>query len=173
MPLPTQREYLRVLEKYGSYLAKKIDEGKMFKVFEKETIVGGGVYEMLIDNSLNTKDVMIAEIIIDSNKSLDVDILEGITVTNNGTELNVKSFNVGDNVSTNVKVYKAPTYSNGTIVDGGYIAGNTGVRAIGGEEELFLVTKIRAGEKIIIKITNLDATNDALVKIKVVFHEVE
>jgi len=167
------REYLRVLERYGSYLAKKIDEGKMFKVYDSDTLPSEETYDVLIDNSGNSKDIMVSLIRVDSSKSIDIDILKDVTVTNNGSALTVQPFVVGDSCTTETKVYKNPTYSGGTVIDGGLVSGNTGVRAIGGEEELFLVNKIRAGQKVVVKLTNLDSNNDALIKVKIVFYEVD
>lgn len=82
MNYPTLREFLAVLERYGSYLAKKIDEGKMFKVYEEITIPAGGSYSFLVDNSSNQTDVVIGRTVYaDSDRSLGIQFIAGMNVT--------------------------------------------------------------------------------------------
>lgn len=82
MNYPTLREFLAVLERYGSYLAKKIDEGKMFKVYEEITIPAGGSYSFLVDNSSNQTDVVIGRTVYaDSDRPLGIQFIVGMNVT--------------------------------------------------------------------------------------------
>lgn len=82
MNYPTLREFLAVLERYGSYLAKKIDEGKMFKVYEEITIPAGGSYSFLVDNSSNQTDVVIGRMVYaDSDRPLGIQFIVGMNVT--------------------------------------------------------------------------------------------
>lgn len=168
---PTQREYLKVLFEYGSYLAKKIDEGNMFRIFRDVVVPQGGSYSLVLDNSSNTRDIIVSYVDVESEGRVDVFLLKDVSITDLGTEIIPDSFIIGDNFESPVKVYENATYSGGTKIDGGMVQSYTGGKAIGGDESIMVVSKIRAGDVGVIEVDNVDNA-DRRVMIKIVYHVV-
>lgn len=170
---PGIREFLMWISRYGSPLGKKISESKMFKVYEIVSISSGASYELLVDNTQNpTGDVLNHVIDVRSDKSIDIAVLDNVTVSNNGTPITLKPYNSGDTVETGVKVYSLPTYTGGVEIDGGYIGGGFGHNALGGSDELYVVTVVRKNRQVVIRFTNLDIINEANAKIRIEMSEV-
>ena len=169
--LPTVREYLRVIERYGSYMGKKIDLGKLFKVYIGKYELGAGdTLNIYFDNSNNENDILISVLSVEADGRARVKMIKGVTISDYGTELDPIPYVIGDGYSTNVRVYQNVNYNGGVVIDGGQIQSQLGRKGFGGDQEFNIVFKVRSGYGLLIEVENEDSV-DINVDVRVIFHE--
>jgi len=167
---PTLREYLSVLERYGSYMGRKIDEGKLFKVYRRVQVNPNGSYNLYIDNSTSDSDVIISILIIEADGKASINVYKDVNINSYGSEVTPEPFVIGDELTIATKFYENVDYSGGVLIDGGQIQSTRGRRGIGGDQEFNVFFKIRAGKSLLIEVENLDSVS-IRVDVKLIAHE--
>jgi len=155
-------------------IEKRIEDGFVFECSSKIQIANaGGVGKWLLRTG-KSRVVIHARQITSNGNELDYQAFGGVTVTSEGTPVQVVNRNSKDAQKTGVKVFHTPTVSGGQGVPPVYLPGSSGVGqiAVGQFNQDSFVRILEANTDYIAQITNNGDINPANAELYIMWSEI-